>query len=290
MMKRFGLSTLAIGAAFLLSMSIAACSSEEETNTDKENTAGENTPENTEQAKHDWATHDWKLAPVENGTQAKINMQMAGMMESIPAEERDPMMATMKSANDEVKATGIESKAKKAGEMAPAFTLKDTKGSEVSLSDALAKGPVVLIFFRGSWCPICNTQLADLEAAKVDIEKAGGSLITISPELADQHAWYDENFAISYPLLTDSGNKVASDFGLVFTLPESLQTLYPSFGIDLPARNGDQSMTLPMASTYVIDQDGTIAWSYGNVDYVQRAEPAHIVAVLNEIKAVHAAK
>lgn len=177
--------------------------------------------------------------------------------------------------------TGIAAQAKSKGDKAPAFTLPDHMGNTVALSDLLAAGPLVINFYRGEWCPYCNLELRAYQKYLDRIKAAGASLVAISPMLPDNSLDIAEKNALVFPVLSDVGNKVANDFGLVFTVDDRIQAMYlERLGNDLPKLNGDDSFTLPLPATYVIRQDGIISYAYVNADYRLRADPEDVMAVL----------
>ena len=113
-----------------------------------------------------------------------------------------------------------------------------------------------------------------------DIEAQGAQLVTVSPNLPDKSLSTAEKHALTFEVLSDVGNKVAREFGLVFTVSEDIRSIYASFGIDLPAFNGDDAFELPFPATYVIDTEGTLTYAFVDVDYTKRMEPADIVEIL----------
>ena len=124
-----------------------------------------------------------------------------------------------------------------------------------------------------------------MQLALPEIESLGANLVAISPQLPEKSLSTAEENKVSFELLSDLGNKVAREFGLVFALPESLQALYKKFGIDVATANGDDSYELPIAATYVIDSDGTIVHVFVDTDYTKRLEPAEVVEVLKKLVA-----
>ncbi len=120
-----------------------------------------------------------------------------------------------------------------------------------------------------------------LELSK--IESLNAQLIAISPQTPDQSLTLLENQNLTFDILSDAGNKVARQFGLVFTLPEKLRPVYHSFGIDLPKANGDDSFELPVPATYVIDKDGKIVCNFVEIDHTKRLEPDMIVDALKSL-------
>jgi len=178
-------------------------------------------------------------------------------------------------------AARIAEQALSKGRQAPAFELPDHLGIPVRSGDLLATGPMVINFYRGSWCPYCNLELRAYQAQLDRIERAGASLVAISPMLPDNSLDSVAKNQLSFPVLSDVGNKTAADFGLVFTVDTRIQAMYlERLGNDLPRLNGDASFTLPLPATYVIGDDGVIAYAYVNADYRLRAEPEEVLAAL----------
>jgi len=196
------------------------------------------------------------------------------------------VIETMHRATAELVASGAASRAKKAGEIAPSFSLKDPEGNVVSSNELLKKGPLVVSFYRGVWCPYCNMELQALEAAKSQFDKYGASLVAISPQTAPNSRKSIRQNKLSFPIVSDVKGKVGAAFGLRFDLPDYLVELYKGLKNDLPAFNDDPSWMLPMPARYVIGQDGTILYSEVNPDYTHRPEPEDMIPVLQRAAAV----
>lgn len=190
------------------------------------------------------------------------------------------VIETMHRATAELIASGAAQKALKAGDHAPDFTLNDADDKPVSSIDLLRRGPLVVTFYRGVWCPYCNMELQALQAALPEIREAGASLVAISPQIAANNRKAARQNALSYPILSDRHNDTAAAFGLRFELPDYLVDLYKSLKNDLPAFNGDPSWTLPMPARYVIAPDSTIVYAEVNPDYTRRPEPSEILPTI----------
>ncbi|TWB80305.1 peroxiredoxin [Nitrospirillum amazonense] len=190
------------------------------------------------------------------------------------------VIETMHRATAELIASGAATRALKAGDQAPPFTLNDPDGKPVSSAALLARGPLVVSFYRGVWCPYCNMELQALQVALPAFEALGASLVAISPQLPVNSRKSVRQNALNFPILSDTHNDVAAAFGLRFALPGYLVDLYKSLKNDLPAFNGDQSWTLPMPARYVIAPDGTILYAEVNPDYTHRPEPEDMVPAL----------
>lgn len=181
-------------------------------------------------------------------------------------------------------ATGIAQQALAVGDPSPAFELPDQLGNMVRSTDVMVHGPVVLNFYRGEWCPYCNLELRAYQEKLDRMDRLGASFLAISPMLPDNSMALAEKHRLAFPVLSDVGNKVAAAFGLVFTVDSRIQAMYlQRLGNDLPTLNGDDSFTLPLPATYVIDQDGVIIYAYVNADYRLRADPEDVLAVLEDL-------
>jgi peroxiredoxin len=190
------------------------------------------------------------------------------------------VIETMHRATAELIESGAAQRAMKAGDVAPSFSLKDPEGNVVNSAELLKRGPLVLSFYRGVWCPYCNMELQALEAAKPEFDKYGASLVAISPQIAPNSRKSVRQNKLSFPILSDVKGKVGAAFGLRFNLPDYLVELYKQLKNDLPTFNDDPSWTLPMPARYVIGQDGVILYSEVNPDYTRRPEPEDMIPVL----------
>ena len=166
------------------------------------------------------------------------------------------------------------------GATAPEFTLPDARGGDVSLTALLAEGPVVLVFYRGAWCPYCNLQLSAFQRALGEIREAGATLVAVSPQTPDNSLTLAEQRALEYPVLSDTGNAVAKRYGLVYKVPDAIAETLAGLGADLSAFNGDEKHKLPAPTTFVIGQDGTIRFAAVSGDYRWRVGPEEVLAAL----------
>lgn len=183
---------------------------------------------------------------------------------------------------DEVRATGIEERALNVGAAAVDGRLLDAEGDAVQLSDLWREQPLVLVWYRGGWCPFCNRHLAAIQKALPEIREAGALVAAITPELPDRAAATMADNELDYIVLSDRGNKLAHKYGVAFKLPDFVATRYQQ-GFDLHGYNGDNSDELPLAATYVIDTDGMIRYAFIDADYTRRADPKDIIAALEEL-------
>jgi peroxiredoxin len=185
----------------------------------------------------------------------------------------------------EIEALYIVENALKVGERAPDFELPDAYGEPVRLSELLEAGPVVLTFYRGSWCPFCNLTLKSLQAALPYFRNLKANLVAISPMLPDNTLDFVEKQGFSFDILSDVGLKVAEKYRLVYKLTDEMIYFQREvFKDDLLHYNGENSWKLPLAATYVIDTDGIIRFSFPKANAALRPEPSHIIETLLAIR------
>lgn len=188
------------------------------------------------------------------------------------------VVEAMQRGDSILRASGIVSRALKAGDLAPEFSLPDANGKLFTLSKLLDHGPVVVSFYRGSWCDYCSLELSALAAINDQVKDLGATLVAISPPPIDTPHPKTAN-APPFPLLIDSGANVSKRFGVAFSLPEELRPIYTKLGRPSAANHPDDWL-LPIPATYIIDRNACVALSYLDADYTSRLEPAEIISAL----------
>jgi peroxiredoxin len=190
----------------------------------------------------------------------------------------------MDRAIDDLVASGIRQSSLKVGDRIPAFSLPNTRGEQVDVQALLQSGPIVLSFYRGSWCPYCNIELRALQQVLPEIENLGASIVAISPELPDRQIVTEKELALKFPVLTDMGNDVARRFGIVYEMPEDLLDVYRERGHELDTVNGPSGAnTLALPATFVVDRSGTIRMAYIDEDYARRLSVDKVLVALSEL-------
>ena len=177
---------------------------------------------------------------------------------------------------------GLATATLKVGNHAPAIVLPNAKGKTVDVGPLLKRGPVIVTFYRGGWCPYCNLELKAFQKILPDITAAGATLVAISPEKPDDTLSTAEKNALSFEVLSDVGQKAGRAFGLVYTFSDELKRAYQEFGRDIPATSGADEWALPISATYIIGRDGTIIYAYTDADYRDRADPKEVLMFLEE--------
>ena len=209
----------------------------------------------------------------------ELDAYRADFMATIPAETR----GAMERAHTDLVASGVTEHALRAGDKVPDFHLPEARGGFVCLNDLLAKGPVVLSFYRGGWCPYCNLELRALQKMLSEMTELGAELVAISPQTPDESLSTAEKNELAFPVLSDIGSATAKAFHIAFALAEELRPIYTRSGHALPDKNADESWTLPIPATYVIDPDSAVALAFLDVDYRNRLEPTDVVTVLRAL-------
>lgn len=153
---------------------------------------------------------------------------------------------------------------------APEFTAKDQNGKVISLKDKLKDGKVVLIFYRGQWCPYCNKELTHMEDSLSLITSKGATVIAITPEQPANVEKTIGKTKATYSILTDDKLKIMKDYDVAYAVDPAMIEKYKSYGIDFSSANGDNGANLPVPAVYVIDKKGNITYRYFDADYTKR--------------------
>ena len=183
----------------------------------------------------------------------------------------------------ELGTTGLADRAVGLGTIPHLPTLETIGGHSLDLAAATAGKPSVLLFTRGGWCPYCNTTLRAYVKAFPEIDALGGTLIALTPELPEQAAVAARDNELPFTLAVDRGNTFARSLGLVFAQPHDLRPRFAEIGINLPARNGDESHELPIPAIFVLDRDGRVVFAHVAADFTSRAEPDDVLAALRDV-------
>lgn len=159
------------------------------------------------------------------------------------------------------------------GKSLPQCDLKDFEGKKVPVADLHREGPVVIVFYRGDWCPYCNAHLRKLQEIETDLTRLGFSLVAVSPDKPETLPRTSEKEKISYRLLSDSDMEASLALGIAFKVDDLTIEKYKEYEIDLTKASGRDHHLLPVPSVFLVGKDGTILWSHIDPDYSQRLEP-----------------
>ena len=209
----------------------------------------------------------------------EIKKYQEGFREKAPLAVQETMLKATKKLEE----ASLSKNALSVGDIAKEFTLLNASEKNISLNEELKSNEFVIInFYRGVWCPYCNLELKALQERNEEFKALGAKLIAISPQSPDASMTTKEKNELDFEVLSDTNNKVAKDYGLVFSLAEELRPIYLSFGIDIPANNDEDSYEIPMPATYVINKNNEIIFSFIDEDYTKRCEPQDIIDLIKQ--------
>ncbi len=177
----------------------------------------------------------------------------------------------------------VAAEACKAGDAMPSFSLPNAEGRVVGSDELLARGPLVVTFFRGDWCPYCAATLKALEDVLPNLSRAGGTLVAMTPETGGRALAMKRSHDLHYEVLVDVDLAIAMAFGIVFRMPPLYADLLRRRGVDLAERSGNPAWLLPVPAAFLIGTDGIVRRSWVNIDFLQRAEPAEILHALEQL-------
>jgi peroxiredoxin len=180
----------------------------------------------------------------------------------------------------ELEASGAAERILPVGSQAPEFELSGSNGQLVRSSDLLASGPLLVLFFRGRWCPYCIATLEAWQRFLPELAAHHATLLAISPQTVKQNNLMADQHKLTFPLLSDPGNRVAKQFGVAYQLPVDLQELNRRIFVNLEFINGDKNWELPMPATFLIAPDRQILFAEAHADYTRRTEPQRVLGLL----------
>jgi peroxiredoxin len=199
------------------------------------------------------------------------------------AEAAKPAMPQVAATPEEKLGTAAAGLGLKVGDKAPDATLPDVTGAMVKLSALYAKGPTFVIFYRGGWCPFCNSQLHNLTEAKAEFDKRGVQLVAISVDKPSEEAKTQAKLGVPFPMLSDSKLTVQSAFKIVHKTGAEEQAALAGYGVDLQAYSGETHKNFATASLFYIDRGGVIRFVHVDEDYKTRPSPAQMLAVADRL-------
>jgi peroxiredoxin len=164
---------------------------------------------------------------------------------------------------------------------APDFKAKDQSGLEVNLKDLRKKGPVVIIFYRGNWCPYCTKELTKLQDSLAMFTEKGIQVVAITPEASDGITKTIEKTKAVFPIVYDEEMKISKGYKVAFQVDDRTAERYKSFGNDLLVINNQKKQAwLPVPAVYIVNKEGTVTYRYFNEDYKKQPNIREILAEL----------
>jgi peroxiredoxin len=171
------------------------------------------------------------------------------------------------------------------GTSAPDFTGETYRGNALTLSDLYNNGPVVLVFYRGAWCPYCNVHLRAFQNNIEKFRDLGASIVAVSVDKPQYATKTVSDEALDFEVISDPGAEILERYNVVFRVPEHLAEKYlQEYNIDLEAHSGRSDHVIAFPASYVIDEDGTIIFADVNLDYKVRTDPDALLRFLIDRK------
>ncbi|NPC58510.1 peroxiredoxin-like family protein [Caenimonas soli] len=195
----------------------------------------------------------------------------------------DALVAMLRVVGDAV-STDRAAMALSAASHAPGFTLPNERHNCVSLADQVSSGPVVLVFYRGQWCPCCTRELRAVQLALSEIRELGGSVLAITPQTEMYNRRCVRALQLDFPVLHDPHGRTADWYRVNWQIPESLRELYLGLDLDLPKFNGDAEWSAPLSSFFVVDQTQTVVYTEIRCGAPQTVELAGVLTALASVQ------
>jgi len=169
------------------------------------------------------------------------------------------------------------------GAIAPSARMKNVDGRDVVMTTVYQRKPTVLVFYRGGWCPYCNTHLEELATHADQLREMGFQIVGISPDRPSELAKSIDKLDLDYTLLSDADAELTRAFGLAFKVGQPTIEQYKGYGIDLEASSGYDHHILPVPAVYLIDTAGRIRFAFWDADYKNRLSGQKLLAVARKM-------
>ncbi|MFP6805018.1 MAG: peroxiredoxin-like family protein [Pseudomonadales bacterium] len=209
---------------------------------------------------------------VQSAFQDKLTQLRANNCEELPT----PELAILTRTITRLRRDKMHTRCLQVGETVPDFEFIDANNVHRKLYEVLESGPVILNFFRGLWCPYCETQIEAYENIQAELTRLGCAYFAISPQQPQTAGERSE----SYQVIFDRDNKIARDFGIVYGLEQVERNLFESWGLMLDKVNGSDGRELPVPATFIVCKDRTIGYEYVDVDFRARCCPEQLIEEL----------
>ena len=212
---------------------------------------------------------------------ADIQARLAGARAQMPP----PVFGKLGAMFERLEAAHVGENAPKVGDRAPAASFVAGDGSAVTLASLHRDRPMVLIFYRGRWCPFCDLTLRAFDAEAEAFAEAGVRLVGVSPQTTAESTKTAEERQLRFEVLSDPHNAAAQAFGLAWALTDEERALYVAFGSKLDVANGDDRWQLPAPATFIVDRTGVVRWCWVDSNWTRRPEPVDVLAAARALQA-----
>lgn len=211
-----------------------------------------------------------------------LNKELSGVLDSLndfPEAIKGPLLDAKDSFAQQFDTRGII----QVGDALPHFRLPGADGVEVSSEELLASGPILISFYRGEWCPFCNTTMRAFQKHMAEIRARGVTFVAITPELPDASLATISKNNFEFLILSDLGLEFAKRLNIVWEQPDALRPAFAKLGFDLKERNGDDSFQVPVPVTLLVDKEGIVRNVFAEGDFSKRIEPQEAIGWIDKL-------
>ncbi|WP_220497665.1 MULTISPECIES: peroxiredoxin-like family protein [unclassified Myroides] len=201
-----------------------------------------------------------------------LTQQIAELNENLAQQVPTEVLTRFGQSIEDLKKLQLEQRAIALGDPFPNFKLLNTENQIVELSELVRKGPVIISFFRGSWCPYCNLELRSFQNKQSSLAQQKTTVVAISPQLPAYNLELKQTHQLDFELLTDRDNLLAKQIGIAFQLQDYIIPIYETLGIDLPTFNGTAQHELPIPAVFLLNQEGIVTYKFVDSNYMKRDE------------------
>lgn len=213
-----------------------------------------------------------------------IAEQVTALRQAIASRPQNEVMAGFAREQGALAGLGAPLGVLPIGAHLPNAELVDPHGATTTLYQALGDQVAVVVFYRGAWCPYCSIALNTYQAELLpELALRGARLISISPQSPDGSLSTQEKYELTFTVLSDLGNRLATSVGIVTAASAEARSAQLQLGLDLTVVNADGTTGLPMPTTLVVDADHVVQWIDVHPDYTTRSEPAEILSALDSL-------
>jgi peroxiredoxin len=209
--------------------------------------------------------------------------QLASVWSNLKANAPSSVVDKIQSSRSDLIGTWDASQVIKVGARLPSFTLPNATGDPISSESLLVKGPLLICYYRGEWCPFCNFELMAYQKRIGVIHSKGAQLVAISPELPDTNTTMTEKHSLKYPVLSDKDLFFAHKLGIVWEQPAAMRGIFSASGTDQLKRTGRDTLELPVPATMLVGKDGLVKNIWADPDYTTRLEPTAAITWIDEV-------
>lgn len=211
-----------------------------------------------------------------------LQNELDGLRQAVKEKAPPHVVPTIEATTQRLRDFGLTKSSLQPGQTITDFELPDATGKIVSSARLRRSGPLLILFYRGTWCPFCNLTVQAYQGRLQAFQERGVTLVAISPQTPDNSLTLQQKHSLNFPLLSDRGNTVARQFGIVFQLDPALKQVQEQFGVDIPSYNGDDRFELPIPGTFLVSSDGRILKSFVEADYMKRLAPETAIEWIDE--------